>query len=88
MQDQGKQPDKAELALKRALEHPKRLEIFGYLIQKDGADEAKLVEALDLTVPKVKYHLTVLHDAGLIVQVEGGDHGQAGRSYVAASAGL
>ncbi len=67
--------------------HPKRVEILGYLTQKGGADEAELGKVLDLTAPTVKYHLSVLHDADLIVQVEDGDHGQ--RSYIAAtSAGL
>ncbi len=89
MQDQGKQPNQAEPALKRALGHPKRIEIFGYLTQNGGAGETELVEALDLSALTVRYHLSVLHDADLIVQVEGGDHGQAGPSYIAAtSAGL
>jgi DNA-binding transcriptional ArsR family regulator len=70
------------------LEHPKRLEIFGYLTQEDGADEAELVEALDLTASRARYHLSVLRDAGLIVQIEGGDHGKTGRSYIVASANL
>jgi len=71
------------------LGHPKRLEIFGYLTQKGGADEAELVGALALTAPRVKYHLSILHDANLIAQVEGVDHGKTDRSYIAAtSAGL
>lgn len=77
-----------EPALKRALSHPKRLAIFEYLAQKSRADEVELVEALDLTAPRAKYHLSVLLDAGLIVQVEGGDHGKTGRSYMAAPANL
>lgn len=88
MQGQGKKPDQEGPALKRALEHSKRLEIFGYLAEKDGADEAELVEALDLTAPRARYHLSVLQDAGLIVQIEGEDHGETGRSYIAASVNL
>lgn len=88
MQDQGKQP-KPEPAIKRALGHPKRLEIFGYLTQKDGADETELVEMLGLTTPTVRYHLSVLQDADLIVQVEGTEQGGAEGSFIAAaSAGL
>lgn len=87
MQDQGKQPNQAEPAVRRALAHAKRLAIFEYLAQKGRAGEAELVEALDLTAPTVKYHLSVLHDVDLIVQVEDGDHEQ--RSYIAAtSSGL
>ena len=78
VKEQGKQPNQAEPALKRALGHPRRLEILGYLTQKGGAEEAELVEALDLTAPRAKYHLSVLHDADLIAQVEGGDQGRPG----------
>jgi len=76
-----------EPALKRALSHPKRLAIFEYLTQKGMAiEEAELVEALDLALPVTRYHLTVLCDADLIVQVEGGEQGQAGPSFIAADA--
>jgi predicted transcriptional regulator len=82
LQDQGKQPNHAKPELKRVLVHPKRLEILGYLIRQGGAGEGELTKALDLTAPRAKYHLTVLHDADLIAQVQGGDHGY---SYVAAT---
>lgn len=86
MQDPSKQPSQEELALKRALEHPKRLEIFGYLTQEGGADEAELVAALDLTALRARYHLTVLQDAHLVVRMEGVDRGKTTSSYLAASA--
>jgi DNA-binding transcriptional ArsR family regulator len=86
MQSHSKPPNPAEPAIKRALGHPKRLEIFGYLTQKGAADEAELVEALDLAAPRVRYHLSVLQSAELIAHVAGGE---AGHSYIAAaSAGL
>ena len=89
MQGQGKQPSSPEPAVKRALGHSKRLEIFGYLTQKGGADETELVEVLGLTTLAARYHLWVLQDADLIVQVEGTGQGSAGRSFIAAtSAGL
>jgi len=60
------------------------------LMQKGtGMDEGELAEALGLTTPLVKYHLTVLHSADLVAQVDDGEHGNAGRSYIAsASAGM
>ena len=84
MQDQSKQPKPAEPAIKRALGHPKRLEILGYLTQKGGADEGELVEALDLSAPRLGYHLSVLGNADLIVHLEERERGAAGR-YVAAA---
>jgi DNA-binding transcriptional ArsR family regulator len=53
----------------RALAHPKRAEILGYLMQKKGgrgADENDLADSLGLSTVKVKYHLAVLRDADLI----------------------
>jgi DNA-binding transcriptional ArsR family regulator len=85
VQDPSKQPNQAEPAVRRALAHPKRLAIFEYLAQKGRADEAELVEALDLTALAVKYHLSVLYDGDLIAQVEDEGHGQAGGSYIAAT---
>jgi DNA-binding transcriptional ArsR family regulator len=71
---------------KRALSHPKRLAIFEYLTQKGTAiEEAELVEALDLAVPVARYHLTVLCDADLIVQIEDDGQGRAD-SFIAADA--
>lgn len=88
MQDEGKQ-HQTDPVLERALSHPKRLEMLGYLAQKkgEGTDEAELVEALDLSTPRVKYHLLVLSSAGLIAHLEDQELGAAG--YIAtASAGL
>lgn len=88
MQGQGKKPHQEEPVFKRALDHPKRLEIFGYLAQKGGAGEAELAEALDLTPLRARYHLSVLHEAGLIARDEGEDRGKTTHSYLAASANL
>jgi DNA-binding transcriptional ArsR family regulator len=60
-----------DVQIKRALAHPRRLEIFGYLVQKmgageRGASEFELAVALGMAGAKVKYHLTVLRDADLI----------------------
>jgi DNA-binding transcriptional ArsR family regulator len=80
MRDESKQPP-TDSVVKRALSHPKRLEMLGYLRQKGtGTDEAELVTALDLTAPRVKYHLSVLRSAGLIAHVEGRKQG-----YIAAA---
>jgi len=84
VQDQGKQPNQTEPALKQALGHPKRLEIFDYLTQKGGADGAELVEALDLPASRVKYHLSVLQGADLIAYAEERGRGSTNR-YVAAA---
>jgi DNA-binding transcriptional ArsR family regulator len=69
---------------KRALSHPKRREILDYLTERGGAGEAELIEALGLTAVRVKYHLGVMRDAGLVVHVEGSERDDAGRFYVAA----
>lgn len=75
-----------EPTFKRALSHPKRLAIFEYFTQKRTAiAEAELVEALDLTAPVTRYHLTVLCDADLIAEVEGVDHRKTGCMYIAAT---
>ena len=60
-----------DVQIKRALAHPRRLEIFGYLVQKmgageQGAGEFELAVDLGMASAKVKYHLTVLRDADLI----------------------
>ena len=69
---------------KRALSHLKRREILNYLTERGGAGEAELIEALSLTTARVKYHLGVMRDAGLVVDVERSEHGDAGRFYIPA----
>jgi predicted ArsR family transcriptional regulator len=74
----------------RALAHPKRTEILGYLVQKregTGTDENELADSLGLTTTKVKYHLTVLHDADLISHANDRDTGPTERYIAAAAAG-
>lgn len=88
MQDKRAQTQSIEPSLERSLSHPRRLEIFGYLMQQGrGVGETKLVEALGLPAPTVGYHLAVLCDAALIVQVET-PNGESERTFTtAASAG-
>lgn len=70
--------------LKGALSHPDRKEILGYLMGRAGPmSEGDLARVLDIGEAKVKYHLTVLRDAELVMQVEEGQ-GQGEHAYVAA----
>jgi DNA-binding transcriptional ArsR family regulator len=87
MQGEGKQPSPKDPVLERALSHPKRLSMLGYLMEKRGAgtDKEELAEALDLSSPRVKYHLSVLRGADLIAHIDG--RGQD-RYIAAAAAGL
>lgn len=89
MQDESNRPPQIEPRLKQALSHPMRIEILGYLMQSRdgmGTSERELAAALDLTVSQAEYHLTVLHNAGLIVRVKDQpQQGEGGRSYVAAA---
>lgn len=58
--------------LKRALEHPRRVEIFLFLADRsDGraTSEQELVEAFGMGIRLVEYHLKVLQDADLIANV-------------------
>ncbi|MFL5901039.1 MAG: winged helix-turn-helix domain-containing protein [Solirubrobacterales bacterium] len=89
MQDEGKQPQ-TDPVRERALSHPKRLAMLGYLMEKrgTGTEEEELVEVLDLPAPRVKYHLTVLQSADLIAHVDDLEQGTASRYIAAASAGL
>jgi DNA-binding transcriptional ArsR family regulator len=90
MQDESNRPPEMDPHLKRALSHPGRQEILSYLMQKrDGTRTAgrEIAEALGLSVAKVRYHLTVLHDAELIAIDEEQGRDETERSYIA-SAGL
>jgi DNA-binding transcriptional ArsR family regulator len=88
MPNASKQPPN-DTALKRAVGHPKRLELLGYLAgKKSGTEKDELAEALGLTPPLVKYHLGVLQSAGLIAPVENQAPGAIDRYIAAASAGL
>lgn len=84
MRNASKQvPD--DTALKRAVRHPKRLELLGYLAgKKSGTEEKELAEVLGLTPPLVKYHLKVLRSADLVARVEEFARGAADRYIVAA----
>ncbi|HXR31517.1 MAG TPA: helix-turn-helix domain-containing protein [Solirubrobacterales bacterium] len=87
MRNGNKQPPE-DTALKRAVCHPKRLELLGYLVgNKTGMEEVELVEALGLAPPLVKYHLRVLQSADLVAHVEDSEPGATG-GYVVAVAGL
>ncbi len=70
--------------LKRALSHPDRKEILGYLMGSgEPTSERELADVFNLSEPKVKYHLKVLRDAELVTQIDEGQ-GQDGRTYAAA----
>jgi predicted transcriptional regulator len=87
MRADGKYSSRYEAVLRRAVCHPKRLEMLGALAgRKTGADEVELAETLGLSLPLTKYHLGVLHCAGLIARVGDQDQGTASR-YVAAASG-
>ncbi len=70
--------------LEGALSHPDRKKILGYLKgSAEGTSARELADVLDLGAAKVSYHLKVLRDAALVVQVEEGQgHGE--RAYLAA----
>lgn len=78
-----------DVQIKKALGHPKRTEILGYLMQtmgvaEQGADEVELADALGMTSAKVRYHLTVLCDADLISRTDDSKPGIPDR-YIACS---
>ena len=78
-----------DVQTQRALAHPKRTEILGYLLQqrgREGMGEGELADSLDLAAPQVRYHLTVLCDAHLISHTDDLQSGAVGR-YVAVPAG-
>lgn len=71
MHNHSKQSRPDEFMLRRAVRHPKRLEMLGYLAGEEaGIDEVKLAEALGLNPLLVKYHLKVLRRADLVVSVD------------------
>lgn len=75
-----------ELLILHALSHGIRMLILGHLIQKHGeaTDQKELIDALDLSVPTVNYHLMILRDANLVL-VEDSPHGIADRYIARAS---
>jgi DNA-binding transcriptional ArsR family regulator len=77
-----------EPLIARALSHPKRLATVLCLMERGGeaTDEAKLADALGVSLPAMRYHLTVLRNSDLITCVDGQDAGTAGRYIAAASA--
>lgn len=86
-------PDESRLSsvnaeLQRALSHPKRREIFGYLTEKGdgaGATERELAAALGMGLRVIGYHLKVLQSAGQVARFDGRRPSGAERSFVAAS---
>ncbi len=70
--------------LKGAFSHPDRREVLGYLMgSAEGASASELADVLGLDAVKVSYHLKVLRDADLVMQVEEGQ-GQGELAYLAA----
>ena len=86
MQNELKKITGEEAALKRALVHPRRLEILSFLTQKRGGTEADLADGLGLTFPVVAYHLKVLESADLVADTESPEQGATDRYVVATSA--
>jgi helix-turn-helix protein len=101
MSDDQKQPDTSQrlkealaleslgLPLRRALEHPRRLEIFLFLADRsDGqaTSEQELVEVFDMGIRLVEYHLKVLEDADLIANVFDEQAPEPTHGFVAAAA--
>lgn len=89
MDKANQQLPKMDPLLQRALSHPRRLAMLGYLMQKrsEGTEEAELADALDLAPAKVRYHLKVLCEADLIAHTEDREPATAARYIAAASAG-
>jgi DNA-binding transcriptional ArsR family regulator len=86
MRNGSKQPPD-DTTLKRAIRHPKRLELLGYLAgNKTGMERVELAEVLGSTLPLVNYHLRVLQGADLVTHVEDSESGTTHR-YVVAIAG-
>ena len=76
MQGKSKESSPQETVLKRAVSHPKRLEMLGYLAgKKTGIDQVELAKALGLSLPLVQYHLGVLHCADMVTPVEDSESG-------------
>ena len=90
MDDAAKQSHPVDPLIRRALSHPRRTAALGYLMEKRGCetDEAELAATLDLPMASARYHLMVLRDADLIVQVGDRESGAANRYVAAAAAGV
>ena len=74
--------------IQRALSHPKRTEILGFLMQKrdaTGASKEEIAAACDIGGRALEYHLKVLQGADLIARSDGEQAWGAERSYVAAA---
>lgn len=92
MQDESHRQSARDVRRQRALAHPDRRALLGYLLQRKnekGTTGWELVDALGLMASMVRYHLRVLLSADLVaclanVPEPGGVEGP----YVAAAAGL
>jgi DNA-binding transcriptional ArsR family regulator len=88
MQNQAKKINAEAAALKRALCHPRRLEILSFLIRRHGGAEAgSLAEELDLTLAQATYHLKVLEGAALVADADSLGQGTTNRYVVVAPSG-
>jgi len=69
--------------LRGALGHPKRVGMLSYLMdRREGAEEAELAAAFDLTLPGARYHLTILRGVGLVTVVDRPATSAAGHQVV------
>jgi hypothetical protein len=70
----------------RAISHPMRMATLLRLMHNGGEEtgETELAESIGLSLPAMRYHLTVLRDSGLITCVEIG----ATDCYIAAVAAV
>jgi predicted ArsR family transcriptional regulator len=89
LNEENQQLPRMDPLLQRALSHPKRLAMLGYLTQKrsEGTEEVELADALELSPAKVRYHLKVLCEADLIAHAEDREPAAAARYIAAASVG-
>jgi predicted ArsR family transcriptional regulator len=87
MQGESKESSFQDTALKRAVSHPRRLEMLDLLAKKEtGIDQVELAEALGLNPSLVKYHLRILCSADMVAHVEGSEPGTIDRYVVVAGA--
>lgn len=84
--DNENQSQDMEIQIQRALAHPRRREVLGYLLQQGedgGTTEDELAAEFGMGRRILEYHLKVLRDADLIAHVDDEQTAGVKRSYVA-----